>query len=106
MIGNERYQNIIYLADFGLSNSFLRKDGRHIEFRDDVGLVGTARYTSLYSHLGYEQSRRDDLEALLYVMIYFFNGKLPWMNLKITNKEEKKKVVWQMKRDIRGQQLC
>ena len=54
MIGLNEHSNIVYLSDFGLSNTYLRKDGRHIEFKDRVGMVGTSRYTSLYSHLGYE----------------------------------------------------
>ena len=93
MIGLNEKNNIIYLVDFGLSNTFIKKDGRHIEFRDSVGMVGTSRYTSLYSHLGYEQSRRDDLESLGYMLIYLLTGLLPWMNLRAATKEEKNMLV-------------
>ena len=52
MIGKDEDKKTIYVIDFGLSRSFRMKDGNHIQFREHVGLVGTTRYASVYSHLG------------------------------------------------------
>ena len=64
------------MIDFGLSKLYKNND-KHIDFSKDRGLVGTARYTSINSHLGYEQSRRDDLEGIIYIIIYLIKGELP-----------------------------
>ena len=76
--GDERQ---LFIIDFGLSKCFLNPDtGAHIEYRQDKSLTGTARYASVRNHQGAEQSRRDDLESLGYVLLYFLKGELPWQN--------------------------
>lgn len=81
MIGNKE-PDVIYLIDFGLAKRYKHhKTGKHIPWKEGKSLTGTARYASLNTHLGYEQSRRDDLECLGFVMLYFLKGKLPWQGL-------------------------
>jgi serine/threonine protein kinase len=70
------------------------------------GMIGTARYASLNAHLGKEQSRRDDLEALMYVIIYFVRGKLPWQNIYAENKEEKYEKIKIYKQNSAPENLC
>ena len=97
----------MYVVDYGLAKRY--KDPRtdeHIPFRDDKSLTGTARYASLNTHLGQEQSRRDDLECLGFVLIYFMRGNLPWQGVKIANKKEKYEMIRTKKSEMTLQELC
>lgn len=69
-------QNVVFAIDFGLAKRFIGKDNKHIPFKDNKNLTGTARYASINAHLGNETSRRDDLESLAYVWLYLLRGKL------------------------------
>ena len=108
LIGNsENSKNIIYLIDFGLSKRFRNpKTGNHILYKDDKKFIGTTKFSSIYSQLGIEQSRRDDLEGIIYSLIYLFKGFLPWSNLKAKNKEEKFHKILEKKININVDILC
>ena len=81
--------DILYLIDFGLAKKYKSKKGNHIKFSINNNITGTPRYCSINGLRGAEQSRRDDLESLFYVIMYFFRGNLPWQNLKIKSREER-----------------
>jgi hypothetical protein len=100
-------KSIVYICDFGLCKKFRDQNGKHIPFDDTKkSLTGTARYASLYSHLGIEQSRRDDLESLAYSLIYFSKGSLPWMGIKAQNKTERYNKIFEKKLNSSINNLC
>jgi hypothetical protein len=80
--------------------------GEHIPFKTDKSLTGTASYASIHAHCGEELSRRDDLEAIGYVFIYFLEGSLPWQNLHAFSKSEKYKKIKEKKMQISVETLC
>lgn len=90
MMGVGSHANRVYLIDYGLSKRFRdRITHDHIEYIEGKKLTGTARYASLNASLGGEQSRRDDIEGLGFVLLYFIRGSLPWQGLQAHTKKQK-----------------
>ena len=107
VIGKGEKNKIIYIIDFGLSKRYIDKNtNKHIPYKEGKGLTGTARYVSLFTHYGIEQSRRDDIEGIAYNLIYLAKGKLPWQGVKTKNKKEKHKKIMESKIAYSPEQLC
>jgi len=107
LMGRGRKAHNVYLIDYGLAKKYMDVTTQiHIPYRDLKGLTGTARYASVPTHAGVEQSRRDDLESLAYVLVYLFNGALPWQGLEAQTRQEKYDLIWQLKAGISVETLC
>lgn len=100
-------QDNLYLIDFGLAKEYRNSlTLKHKEIKYNKSLTGTARYASINTHQGIEQSRRDDLESIGYCLIYFLKGKLPWQGLRAENKLEKYDKIRKVKESTKIWELC
>ena len=107
-IGRGKQSHIVYLIDFGLSKKYRSSKGNHehIKFSENKRLIGTARYASINALKGCEQGRRDDMEALGYVLMYFLRGNLPWQGLKLNKGDDRYKKIYETKKTTTPEELC
>ena len=107
LVGKDTTAKTIYILDFGLAKRYRDEHTHiHIPLKENRNLTGTARYASCNAHNGLEQSRRDDMESIAYVILYFFKGKLPWQGLKCKDKNEKYAKIKEMKMSMTPEKLC
>ena len=106
LIGKDTTAKTIYLLDFGLAKRYRDEYTHiHIPLKENRNLTGTARYASCNAHNGLEQSRRDDMESIAYVILYFFKKKLPWQGLKCKDKNEKHAKIKEIKMSMTPEKL-
>ncbi|CAO3614160.1 unnamed protein product [Mucor hiemalis] len=107
LMGIGKRGNQVNMIDFGLAKRFRDpKSNVHIPYRENKNLTGTPRYASVNTHLGIEQSRRDDLESLGYILVYFCRGQLPWQGIRARTKKEKYDKIMEKKMTTPADALC
>ncbi|MCQ2818680.1 MAG: protein kinase [archaeon] len=106
VMGLEGKNNILFLVDFGLAKKYRSYTTlEQYPLIKKKKLTGTARYASIHALEGFEQSRRDDLESIGYVLIYLLKGNLPWQGVKIKTGDEKYKNILEKKRNTSAKEL-
>ncbi|KAH9961477.1 kinase-like domain-containing protein, partial [Russula dissimulans] len=81
-LGLGKSSNQVFLIDFGLAQLFCNPATHsHIVQTKGSSTIGTIRYLSINCHLGLTPSRRNDLESLIYVIVYLVKGSLPWQGI-------------------------
>jgi serine/threonine protein kinase len=98
--------SVIHMIDMGLAKAFKTSNGGHIPMKEGKRLTGTPRYASINTHNGFEQSRRDDLESLCYILIYFLKGRLPWQGMQGSTKADKYDQIRKKKIEMTPEKLC
>ena len=107
VMGLDELSQYVYLLDFGLAKKY-RSSTTLVQYPliNKKKLTGTARYASINALKGYEHSRRDDLEAVGYVLLYFLRGSLPWQGQKAKNKDERYQKILNVKMETSASELC
>jgi casein kinase 1, epsilon len=100
LIGNYDNRNMLYLIDFGLAKTYLKNE-KHVNIENNRNITGTARYISINIHKGILPSRRDDMESIGYILLYLLNGELPWQGLNAVSIDGKKKLICNIKSEIK-----
>ncbi|KAH7912910.1 kinase-like domain-containing protein [Hygrophoropsis aurantiaca] len=99
--------DIIHLTEFGRSKQYQDiSTGVHEPNRERSPFVGAASFLSINAHLGREQSRRDDLESLGYLLLHFFYGELPWQRIDAAFSQKTYKKIGREKQKIPVSVLC
>ena len=105
--------NNLYLIDYAdaifyLSDPNMDFKENHIEFSDKVQnyLNTNENFCSMWAELKMEQSRRDDLYSIFYMLIYLMTGNLPWLNIKAKDNKHKRNKIRDKKLTLSSFELC
>merc|ERR1719188_1198184 len=107
VFGLDRKVHHLHLVDFGLSRAYWTNGlpGRHVMQKTGTDIIGAMSFMSINAHHRLEQSRRDDIEAVGHMLVYFM-GKLPWADVESLSQEEKSRKILQQKESVPVRELC
>ena len=105
LIGTNDKKSRVYMIDLGLSKKYIYGQN-HIKYKTGKNFTGSFRYSSIRNHKGIEQSRRDDLESIGYMLIYFLKNQLPWQGLKGSTKSKRSTNIFNIKNSTSLVDLC
>lgn len=105
-MGRGNQAHCLYMVNFRNAKKYMSSSKKHLKFKDGSNPGGTMRYASINAHVGIECSRRDDMESLAYVLIYFLKGNLPWQNLKASSIQEKFANILNKKVSLSVEEVC
>ncbi|TDG46063.1 hypothetical protein AWZ03_007512 [Drosophila navojoa] len=98
--------NTVHLIDFGLAKRYYdAEEHAHIPFKWGNRMTGTARYASIHALMGFEIGRRDDMESLGYMLMYFLRGNLPWQGM-TAPAHQKYEILAERKQSTKLAELC
>jgi casein kinase I family protein HRR25 len=93
LFGLNNESKLIYIIDFGFCKTYI-KDEKHISQKQTKNLIGSYTYASINAHNFIELSRRDDLESLGYLLLYFYFGTLPWQNILLSEENSNDRIKY------------
>lgn len=99
-------QDVLRIIDLGLAKSLVGDDGKHIAFNTQSMIMGTPRFMSINAHLGFQQSRRDDLMSLAYMLLYLLKGSLPWDGIREKDQRKKNAEIQKKKQSTPSAKYC
>lgn len=106
-MGLEEEEDLVYIIDFGLSRQYINpKTREHIPLRQGKSIIGTANFVSINTHAGVEQSRRDDLESISYLLVFLARGSLPWQDIKAKEEDMQYTNMMNAKKTVSSKELC
>ncbi|XP_054163475.1 casein kinase I-like [Oppia nitens] len=104
--GSDTY-NVVHIIDFGLCKEYKDENtGQHIPMATGKPWTGTVRYMSINNHMNREQSRRDDLESMAYMLVFLHKGELPWQGIQVSDISERYRKIGEIKHRIKPSELC
>ena len=106
LVGNPDNSQL-YLIDFGNASKFRSsRTGKHMRNAKSSSVFGSLLFLSINAFKGIVQTRKDDLESLGLVIIYLYNGSLPWSEIRSSNIHQSYDKVETIRKIVSNDYIC